>query len=126
MSTSIFNETFQHTEQSEDVDLLKKHSVFHPKHLKIIVLFFFFPTDSIEKKQETSPSEEEGVKLVDASKQRHQDDGTAGMPESLSERPQPPTEPLVSLLTVCLVSAAALTLILHTSHHLLTCCLCRY
>lgn len=41
MSTSIFNETFQHTEQSEDVDLFKKHSVFHPKHLKIIVLFFF-------------------------------------------------------------------------------------
>ncbi|XP_056873061.1 androglobin isoform X5 [Takifugu flavidus] len=49
---------------------------------------------SAEKKQEASSTQEEGVKVSDASKQRPWDDGTAGASESSSERPQPPTEPL--------------------------------
>lgn len=93
---------------------------------------FFILTDqnfSTERKQEASPAQEEGVRVSDASKQRHWEDGTAGASECWSERPQPPTEPLLSLPTVCVVSAAAPTLISHASHslsHPLTCCLCRY
>lgn len=84
-------------------------------------VFFFLLTDqnfSAAKRQEASSTQEEGVKVSDASKQRPWDDGTAGASECSSERPQPPTEPLVSLPTVCVVSAAAPTLISHTSHSL--------
>lgn len=86
-----------------------------------LFVFVFLLTDknsSNEKMQEASPGQEEEVKVPDTSKQRPQDDGTAGAPESSSERPQPPTKALVSLPTVCVVSAAAPMLISHTSHFL--------
>lgn len=71
-------------------------------------LQFIGLTDCIEKKQEASPSQKEDA----------EDESTAGVPESLSERPQVDTQTLASLPTGCLVSAAALTLISHTSHSL--------
>lgn len=82
---------------------------------------FFLLTDknpSNENMQEAPPGQGGEVKVPDAPKQRPRDDGTAGAPESSSERPQPPTKALVSVATVCVVSAAAPMLISHTSHFL--------
>lgn len=55
-----------------------------------------------KEKQEASPTLEEGVKVEDAPKQKDKDDGTAGKSDFLSV--QPPTEPMVLLTTVCVVS----------------------
>lgn len=68
------------------------------------VLFHFLLTDrnvTDEEKQDTSPTQVEGVKVSDASTQGHQDiTFTAASP---SDRPQPPTEPLVSAHTASLL-----------------------
>lgn len=91
-------------------------------------------TDEKNQNQKGSPTQDEGVKPVDTSKQRDEEDGTAGKSDSLSDQSQPPTETMVSLTTVCVVSAVAQTL--HWSHtrvrltfslclsHPLTWCVC--
>lgn len=91
-------------------------------------------TDEKNQNQKGSPTQDEGVKPVDTSKQRDEEDGTAGKSDSSSDQSQPPTETMVSLTTVCVVSAVAQTL--HWSHtrvrltfslclsHPLTWCVC--
>lgn len=119
MTTSIFNKRLFNTLSKVNKKRKKKGFSFSSKTLKNNVVFFFFLlTDCIERKQEAPSSQKEGVKLLDASKQRHSDEGTAGGQVSPSEQPQPPTEPVVSPPPVCLLSAAALTLISQTSHFL--------
>lgn len=124
MTTSIFNKRLFTTLSKVNKKRKKKRIQLFIQNIKKIMwffvfyLFFFLLTDCIERKQEAPSSQKEGVKLLDASKQRHPDEGTAGGQVSLSEQPQPPTEPVVSPPLVCLLSAAALTLISQTSHFL--------
>lgn len=87
-----------------------------------------------EKNQKGCSTQDKGVKVVDTPQQRD------GKSDSASDQHQPPTETMVSLTTVCVVSAVTQTLYwshlhTHTSVHLtfplclshpLTCCLCSY
>uniref|UniRef100_A0A674P1Q5 Globin domain-containing protein n=1 Tax=Takifugu rubripes TaxID=31033 RepID=A0A674P1Q5_TAKRU len=62
-----------------------------------IPAFFFLANKDMKvtdgEKQDTSPTQVEGVKVSDASTQGHQDDVTFGAAASPSDRLQPPTEP---------------------------------
>ncbi|KAG8011319.1 Androglobin [Nibea albiflora] len=62
----------------------------------VIPVFFFLPNKASsctnEKNQKGSPTQDKGVKVVDTSQQKDEEDSTAGKSDSLSDQSQPPTE----------------------------------
>lgn len=81
------------------------------------------PLCSAAETQKECPSQDKGVKMVDAPRRRDGEDSTAGKSNSSSDQYQPPMETTVSLTTVCVVSAVAQILHLSQLHTHTSVCL---